>query len=207
MCVISRGIVAIARTMPLSFRGVAHPRPGVAEADCANLSAAEIGTTKLEGTPLLFEHDSGAQIGHCLASWEGMRGELRVAGVVTNETVAHSIRSGKTTGLSLGTDCLSDGSGTVLVKQQAELSVCAEPRRPGCYIDTVDSKKVRHRSNFSKGAGARPSVPLLALSCAPPEDNTLSQSERPSSRLRWRPKWELRPPLATQASPPSTSTA
>jgi hypothetical protein len=122
--------------------------------DVANLSAAEIGLTNLGrkgGAPLLFEHDQRRKIGHCLASWEGKDGELRVAGVVSDPAVERSIRNGSNQGLSLGTDVVQDGSGTALYKEQQELSVCAEPRRPRCYIDTVDGKQVRHRRLFSAG--------------------------------------------------------
>lgn len=140
--------------MVLQFRGVAHPPPGVSEPDIANLNAAEISLTNLGdkgGAPLLFEHNSGHKIGVCLASWEGRNGELRVAGVVNDPQVERTIRNGSNRGLSLGTDVLQDREGNSLYKNQAELSVCAEPRRRGCYIDTLDGKSVHSRRHFSNG--------------------------------------------------------
>ena len=140
--------------MVLNFRGVAHPPPGVSEPDIANLSAAEIGLTDLGdrgGAPLLFEHDSNRKVGHCLASWEGKNGELRVAGVVTDPQIERTIRNGSNRGLSLGTDVIQDRQGNALYKSQQELSVCAEPRRRGCYIDTVDGENVHRKRYFSQG--------------------------------------------------------
>lgn len=140
--------------MVLSFRGTAHPPPGASDPDVANLSAAEIGLTNLGrngGAPLLFEHDQVQKIGHCLASWEGRNGELRVAGVVNDPVIERSIRNGVNQGLSLGTDVVQDTYGNALYKEQQELSVCAEPRRPSCFIDTIDGKQVRARRRFSSG--------------------------------------------------------
>lgn len=141
--------------MVLSFRGTAHPPPGVSEPDVANLSAAEVGLTDLGrngGLPLLYEHNSSNRVGYCQASWEGRNGELRVAGVVTDPHIEKAIRNGSNQGLSLGTDVVQDTGGRSLYKEQQELSVCSEPRRPGCYIDTIDGKKTRTSRKFSTGA-------------------------------------------------------
>jgi hypothetical protein len=100
--------------MALEFQGVCHPPPGVSPPDVANLSAAEVACTNLGrngGTPLLFEHDPSAPVGHCLASWEGRNGELRVIGVVTDPSMKKSVLNGKNRGLSLGTDIIQDTSG------------------------------------------------------------------------------------------------
>tara|TARA_B100001057_G_scaffold406670_1_gene420121 strand:+ start:164 stop:592 length:429 start_codon:yes stop_codon:yes gene_type:complete len=140
--------------MVLAFRGTAHPPPGVSDPDVANLTAAEVGLTDLSkngGLPLLFEHNAQKRVGYCQASWEGRNGELRVAGVVTDAETERSIRNGSNQGLSLGTDVVQDIRGRPLYKEQQELSVCAEPRRPGCYIDTVDGKSVRESRKFSAG--------------------------------------------------------
>lgn len=141
--------------MVLHFRGTCHPPPGVSDPDIANLSAAELGLTQLgsgTGTDLLFEHDPSKRIGHCLTSWEGHNGELRVAGVVTDRQTEASMRRGANRGLSLGTDVVQDTDGNALFKGQRELSVCQEPRRPGCYVDTLDGKSVLKKRRFSAGA-------------------------------------------------------
>ena len=102
--------------------------------------------------PLLFEHDGARRVGRCHASWEGKNGELRVAGVIQDEKLESDVRRGVNTGLSLGTDVVHDTRGKALYKAQQELSVCAQPRRPGCFIDTVDGKSVRTKRLFSEGS-------------------------------------------------------
>lgn len=140
--------------MPLSFRGTAHPPPGSSDPDVANLTAAELSLTDLGrkgGVPLLFEHNSRDRIGRCEASWEGRNGELRVAGVINDPRVEAAVRNGRNCGLSLGTDVVQDMGGRALYKEQQELSICNEPRRPGCFIDTIDGLNVRHTRRFSAG--------------------------------------------------------
>jgi len=148
----------------LQFRGVAHPPPKRGGRECAaDLNAAEIGTTNLGrrgGTPLLVEHDHGARAGRVLASWEGRHGELRVAGIVDDAAAAQTVRSGEMRGLSLGTGVTMDADGNALMRTQDELSLCAEPRRAGCYIDTLDGRPVRTVAAFSKaGTLASPLLP------------------------------------------------
>ena len=148
--------------MVLSFRGTAHPPPGHSDPDVANLSAAEIATTDLGrngGTPLLFEHNSGQVVGRVDASWEGTRGELRVAGVINDARTEASVRSGRNRGLSLGTDVIQDEFGNAIYKGQAELSVCQEPRRRGSYIDTLDGQSVLSKRHFSKRVPLSPARP------------------------------------------------
>ena len=142
--------------MLLTFRGTAHPPPGLSEPDVANLSAAEIATTDLTGKPLLFEHSSGHTVGVCQASWEGRDGSLRVQGVVKDVAIERSMRAGKNQGLSLGTDVVTDTTGKPLYKGQMELSVCNEPRRPLCYVDNIDGRDTRTRRRFSGGARPPP---------------------------------------------------
>lgn len=154
--------------MVLHFRGTAHPPPGVSDPDIANLSAAELSLTDLGqrgGTPVLWEHNARDRIGRCSASWEGPNGELRVSGTITDPRIENSIRNGKSQGLSLGTDVVQDAQGNALYKSQQELSVCAEPRRPGCYIDVVDGKSVRKSRRFSAGKQSHPAK--QAFPCEP----------------------------------------
>ena len=155
--------------MQLPFRGVAHPPPSRGPPqNPADLSAAEIGTTNLgrgPGLPLLVEHDRGALAGRVLASWEGRRGELRVAGVVDEPETIAAVRSGAMRGLSLGTGVTTDTDGNTIMKSHDELSLCAEPRRGGCYIDTLDGRAVRSVECFSRGGA--PLTPAKAHKAAP----------------------------------------
>lgn len=144
----------------MEIRGVAHPPapPGGGRNCAADLSAAEIRATNIGGRPLLDEHDANARVGTCLASWPGSNGELRVAARVTDAATQERIRKGSMRGLSLGTDMIMDDKQNVLFRGQAELSVCAEGRRPGTWIDTVNGKNVlRHHRASQKLSGARAS--------------------------------------------------
>ena len=58
-------------------------------------------------------------------------------------------------GLSLGTEVIKDIDGRAVGKQQRELSVVQEPRRPFCYIDVIDGKSVKSIHNHSAGAIAK----------------------------------------------------
>lgn len=162
--------------MPLTFSGVAHPPPQKTRDSIADLSRAEIATTQMgkgNGTDLLLEHDHGARVGTIHASWEGRNGELRVLGVVNNPEVESAVRKGTLRGLSLGTGVVSDTRGNAIMRTQDEvrlptvkragpspfltylplssqLSLCEEPRRGGCFVDSIDGASVRAVACFSQ---------------------------------------------------------
>ena len=145
--------------MPLHFKGIAHPPPPRSgkRAHHADMSVGEIATTNLGlagGVRLLYEHDHSADVGHVTSSWEGPRGEFRVSGVVTDPQTERDVRSGKTRGLSLGTSVVTGEAGQRLHAQTDELSLCAQPRRGGCYVNEIEGKSVHHVANFSKPRGA-----------------------------------------------------
>jgi hypothetical protein len=132
----------------LDIRGVAHPRPprGGGRRSAADLNAAEIRSTNLAGRPLLNEHDHDAHVGTVQASWEGRNGELRMAARVTDPNAIRDVKRGALRGLSLGTDMLMDDDGSVLYRGQSELSLCAEGKRPGTWVDTIGDRIV-HRTH------------------------------------------------------------
>lgn len=132
---------------PLHFRGQAHPRARDDPECRSDLSAAEISCTQLgrgDGLDLLVEHDWARKVGTVDCSWENPRdGSLRVAGRVTDADTIDKVRSGELRGLSLRTNCAYDAvTGATYSKRHEELSVCNEPRRPGCYIDEIDGRMV-----------------------------------------------------------------
>ena len=145
--------------MTLPIRGVAHPPPprrGGRE-NRADLTHAEIGATNLAGKPLLCEHDHGDRVGTVLASWKGRDGSLRIAANVDDPGAIDLVRKGEMRGLSLGTSMILGEDGNVAYRGQDELSICAEGKRPGTWIDTIAGKSVRQVECFSKSkAGASP---------------------------------------------------
>ena len=156
--------------MVLDFRGVAHPPPrrdGQRD-NIADLTAAEIATTSLGrngGTPMLVEHDHSKRIGVVHSSWEGRDGSLRVSGTIKDPAAEELVRSGSMRGLSLGTSVIQADNGAKVVSMQDELSICAEPRRRGCYIDSIGGKNVR-RTVRASAHGVRTSR-VSAASLAP----------------------------------------
>jgi hypothetical protein len=142
---------------PLPIRGIAHPPPrrDGERNNPADLSRAEIRATDLAGKPLLNEHNSNERVGTVLASWEGPRGELRVAANVENVQAQQQVRDGTLRGLSLGTDLILGMDGTVAYRGQAELSVCAEGKRPGTWVDNVAGKVVHAIETFSSKSASK----------------------------------------------------
>lgn len=140
---------------PLRFEGVAHPPPIHSRKNVADLSRAEIATTNMGktndgGTSLLVEHDHTCCVGKVHASWESpIDGSLRVLGIVHDTKAATAVRDGELRGLSLGTGVTLGAAGNALMRTQEELSLCAEPRRGGCWIDRIDGRAVRETACFS----------------------------------------------------------
>lgn len=154
----------MASSAPLEFWGKAHPPPQKKRGNIADLSSAEIGTTNMGrngGTDVLVEHDHANKVGSVRTSWEGADGSLRVAGVITDPTAAQAVRSGRMRGLSLGTSVIQDMSGNALLRSQDEISICVEPRRPGCYIDRIDGSKVHAVAAFSASNNSKFSLAIL----------------------------------------------
>ena len=135
----------------MHFSGIAHPPPGqVGYAHVANVAMdAEMASVALGdahddvGTPLHVEHDVSKLVGRVHSSWRDTDGALRVVGCVSDAKVASRVRSGDLPGLSLGTSVALTRSGHVRSKEHHELSLCAVPRRPRCYITHVDHRPAR----------------------------------------------------------------
>jgi len=162
---------------PLRFEGIAHPRAhSNGRQNPADLNSAEIDSIRLGSrgrdnhtTPVLYEHD-GPPVGRVLTSWKGKDGSLRVAGTIHDPETIAGIRSRATLGLSLGTNVIHERNGLdrPLVRTVEELSVCGAPRRPGCWIDEVDGKRIpMSRNRASAQSGARPlAPPITPYSCS-----------------------------------------
>ena len=147
--------------MSLPIRGVAHPPPprNGGRANRADLTRAEIDGTNLAGKPLLCEHDHGDRVGTVLASWKGRDGSLRIAANVEEPGAIDLVKKGEMRGLSLGTSMILGEDGNVAYRGQDELSICAEGKRPGTWIDTIAGKSVRQVECFSKSAAGARFVP------------------------------------------------
>ena len=138
------------------FKGTAHPPAHRLRQNTADLCDAEIRTTNMAGRPMLLEHNYGARIGEVLTSYRGPKGDLRVVGHVTDPECEQKMRDGTLRGLSIGTGLTTAMDGKNLLRNPEELSLCAEGRRPGTWIDEIDGRRVRSVANFSKGASGSP---------------------------------------------------
>jgi len=163
-------------TGSIQIRGTAHPPPPRhgGRRNAADLSRAEIASTNIAGRPLLNEHDSSSRVGTCLASWQGSDGSLRIAASVDDPNAIQQVRDGTLRGLSLGTDMVMSEGGDVLYRNQAELSICEEGRRPGTWVDTIDGRTVHAVACFSKqqqDSARAPSHPRIPARPALTADN------------------------------------
>ena len=120
-----------------------------------------------ETTPVLVDHGTtnrhgGQAVGHVLSSYRGADGSFKILGRIHDPDVQAQVRSGEMRGLSLRTQALQDANGNVLNRQIEEVSVCEQPRRPGCWIEEIDDKRVApppHLASRRTGTGTCP-LPL-----------------------------------------------
>ena len=96
---------------------------------------------------MLVEH-SGPSVGSVNTSWRGVNGEMRVAGYVTDSSVQQRVKSGEMRGLSLGMSTM-DTNTQGHIRNVEEVSLCARPARPHCYVTHIDGKRVTQRHGFS----------------------------------------------------------
>jgi len=100
----------------------------------------------LDNVPIRIEHEEGLAVGSVSRHWSDKSGKKWILGKVNNDTLegmyaSHAIKpssDGHTlyTGLSLQHvhTSFSDGSSA---KRAIEVSLCVEPRRPGCEVTQV----------------------------------------------------------------------
>ena len=134
--------------------GTIHPAPlASGRVDLDDLTSAEIQTTRLGATnrssaqPILVEHE-GSPVGSVITSWRTSDGRLKMAGLVSDHTIAEQVRSGELRGLSIGSK-LHHRPGEDPLDPKArvlhtieEVSLCAHPRRRNCWLDEIDGKPV-----------------------------------------------------------------
>tara|TARA_B100001059_G_scaffold141428_1_gene141478 strand:+ start:1704 stop:2873 length:1170 start_codon:yes stop_codon:yes gene_type:complete len=126
----------------------------------------------LKDVPIRIEHEEGLAVGRVQRDWTDGDGKKWILGQVEDNTLegrfaSHAIRpssSGHTLykGLSLQHvhTSFSDGS---TAKRAIEVSLCAEPRRPGCAVTCVDaSKKKEYITHLAsrQTMSAEPTAPV-----------------------------------------------
>lgn len=111
---------------------------------------SESRTMSLDNVPIRIEHEEGLAVGSVSRHWSDRDGKKWILGKVDHDTLqgryaSHAIQpssDGHTLykGLSLQHvhTSFSDGSSA---KRAIEVSLCVEPRRPGCEVTRVDATK------------------------------------------------------------------
>ena len=143
---------------PLRIVGRIHPpasSDGLQEPD--DLTAAEIRmyskrglNTATDGSrplPILVEHEGGS-VGSVLTSWQAADGSLKMAATISDPDAKRMVQNGQMRGLSIGSSLHHKGNSAEqkLLQTLDEVSVCANPRRPGCWIESIAEGVDSHRT-------------------------------------------------------------
>ena len=114
---------------------------------------AESRQMNLRDVPIRIEHEEGLAIGSVQRDWTDSDGKKWILGKVDCDTLegryaSHAIQPSSTghtlyKGLSLQHVHTSFSNGST-AKRPIEVSICMEPRRPGCDITCVDRSKKKH---------------------------------------------------------------
>jgi len=104
----------------------------------------------LDNVPIRLEHEEGLAVGHVRRDWTDSDGKKWILGEVKENTLEGRFASNAIQPSSMGHTLypglslqhvhtsFRDGSTS---KRAIEVSLCAEPRRPGCHVASVQSTK------------------------------------------------------------------
>ena len=129
--------------------------------DTFDFNLDESKNISLKDIPIRIEHEEGLAVGQVARDWTDNDGKKWILGRVNDDTLesryaSHAIKPSSTghtlyKGLSLQHvhTSFSDGSTS---KRAIEVSLCTEPRRPGCEVTCVDqSKKMEYIKHLASG--------------------------------------------------------
>ncbi len=173
-----------------------------------DFNEAEARALDLKGVPIRIEHEEGLAVGRVLRSWNGVNGEKWVVGELDNNTLEsryarYAIRPTERTGGHTLYKGLSlqhvwrghKASNGKLVgrgeKKPIEISICADPRRPNCFIRHVASSNKReykggaslsHTMSTESTPAPVESTPAPVESAPAPEAAAAPAAEVPQDR-------------------------
>jgi len=140
-----------------------------------DFSSDESRRLDLEGVPLRIEHLGSLPIGKVTKSWDGTNGSKWIMGEIERDKglsslyANHAVKpdsNGNTlySGLSLQHVHQSWADGTTN-KRPVEISICAEPRRPDCYIRAVSqtgkNEYIEHKASVNSNMSTTESAPQV----------------------------------------------
>ena len=143
----------------------------------------------LRDVPIRIEHEEGLAVGTVQRDWTDSDGKKWILGKVDSNTLeglyaGHAIQpssSGHTLykGLSLQHVHTSFSNGST-TKRPIEVSLCVEPRRPGCDITCVDRSK---KKEYITHLASRQNMSEASIVSETPVETTTSESPvEPSSQ-------------------------
>lgn len=144
--------------------------------DTFDFNLNESKNISLKDIPIRIEHEEGLAVGHVERDWTDSDGKKWILGKVNDNTLesryaSHAIQpssSGHTLykGLSLQHvhTSFSDGS---TAKRAIEVSLCTEPRRPGCEVTCVDQSK---KKEYITHLASRQNMSAEPVTSAPETD-------------------------------------
>ena len=137
----------------------------------------------LKDVPIRIEHEEGLAVGSVQRDWTDTNGKKWILGKVNDNTLegryaSHAIKpssSGHTLykGLSLQHVHTSFRDGSTS-KRAIEVSLCVEPRRPGCEVTCVDATK---KKEYITHLASRQN--MSAETSAPVQENVQTPTETP----------------------------
>lgn len=132
----------------------------------------------LSDVPIRLEHEEGLAVGHVKRDWTDMDGKKWILGEVKEDTLegrfaSNAIQpssSGHTLykGLSLQHVHTSFRDGSTS-KRAIEVSLCTEPRRPGCSVTSVQATK---KKEYITHLASRQNMSAELNTTSAPEQNT-----------------------------------
>tara|TARA_B110000977_G_scaffold28853_1_gene37228 strand:+ start:2465 stop:3622 length:1158 start_codon:yes stop_codon:yes gene_type:complete len=137
--------------MPYFVGNVLPPTSDPGENDTTfDFTSEETSKIDLVNVPIRIEHEEGLAVGHVQRSWMDSDGKKWILGKVNEDTLesryaSNAIQPSSTghtlyKGLSLQHVHTSFRDGSTS-KRAIEVSLCVEPRRPGCEVACVDATK------------------------------------------------------------------
>jgi hypothetical protein len=165
--------------MPLFVGNVLPSSDAQGENDSTfDFTKEESESMSLHNIPIRLEHEEGLAVGHVKRDWMDSDGKKWILGQVDDNTLegryaSNAIRpssNGHTLykGLSLQHVHTSFRDGST-AKRAIEVSLCAEPRRPGCEVACVDSTKKRE---YITHLASRQNMSAEANTTSAPEQTT-----------------------------------
>ena len=186
--------------MPYFVGNVLPPTSDPGENDTTfDFTCEESSNIDLVNVPIRIEHEEGLAVGHVQRSWMDSDGKKWILGKVNEDTLesryaSNAIQPSSTghtlyKGLSLQHVHTSFRDGSTS-KRAVEVSLCVEPRRPGCEVACVDATKkmeyITHnasRQNMSTEPTTTPMTEEISEQSSEPE-STISQTpvEQPTNQ-------------------------